>query len=217
MVLLTTSDNEHFTVDRDIAERSVLIKQMIEDIGETDQPIPLPNVSSSVLAKVLEYCSHHRNDLPTTGDDADEMRRRATDISEWDAKFIQVDQEMLFEIILAANYLDIKSLLDVGCKTVYVSKLIQGEHDQGQAAGRDPQAVQYSQRLYAGGGGADPPRKRTSHVSHRNGQRTVRFVYSAVHCIARRSVVQFASRVATRDSAGRAHGQAAARTSRSTD
>lgn len=163
MVLLTTSDNEHFTVDRDVAERSVLIKQMIEDIGETDQPIPLPNVSSSVLAKVLEYCSHHRNDLPTTSDDADEMRRRATDISEWDAKFIQVDQEMLFEIILAANYLDIKSLLDVGCKTVYVPHETdkQCEYDQGQAARRNPQAVQYPQRLYAGGGGADPPRKRT--------------------------------------------------------
>lgn len=120
MVLLTTSDNEHFSVDREVAERSVLIKQMIEDIGESDQPIPLPNVSSSVLAKVLEYCGHHRNDPPASSDETDEMRRRATDISEWDAKFIQVDQEMLFEIILAANYLDIKSLLDIGCKTVYV-------------------------------------------------------------------------------------------------
>ncbi|WFC99352.1 hypothetical protein MYAM1_002096 [Malassezia yamatoensis] len=128
MVLLTTSDNEHFTVDRDVAERSMLIKQMIEDIGESDHPIPLPNVSSGVLAKVLEYCSHHRNDSPTTSDDADEMRRRATDISEWDAKFIQVDQEMLFEIILAANYLDIKSLLDVGCKTV--ANMIKGKQPE---------------------------------------------------------------------------------------
>ncbi len=33
MVSLTTSDNEQFTVDRDVAERSVLIKQMLE--GET--------------------------------------------------------------------------------------------------------------------------------------------------------------------------------------
>jgi S-phase kinase-associated protein 1 len=30
---------------------------------------------------------------------------------------MQVDQEMLFEIILAANYMDIKALLDAGCKT----------------------------------------------------------------------------------------------------
>jgi hypothetical protein len=36
-----------------------------------------------------------------------------TDIGEWDQKFITVDQEMLFEIILAANYLDIKPLLCV--------------------------------------------------------------------------------------------------------
>ena len=64
--------------------------------------------------QVLEYCEHHRGD-PLPAADAeqnqDETRKRTTDISEWDQKFITVDQEMLFEIILAANYLDIKSLL----------------------------------------------------------------------------------------------------------
>jgi len=43
----------------------------------------------------------------------DDTRKRSTEISEWDQKFITVDQEMLFEIILAANYLDIKPLLYV--------------------------------------------------------------------------------------------------------
>lgn len=76
MVLLVTSDNEQFVVDKEVAERSVLIKNMLEgmhatlplttvvcgahsflsprraDVGESDQPIPLPNVSSSVLKKV---------------------------------------------------------------------------------------------------------------------------------------------------------------------
>jgi len=155
MVLLVTSDNEQFTTDRDIVERSVLIKNMLEgptwlpsskpsathscspDVGESDQPIPLPNVSSSVLKKVgfffsmndlsdspnqvLEYCEHHRGEpLPSPDEQSqDETRKRTTDISEWDQKFITVDQEMLFEIILAANYLDIKPLL-----YVFVSSLV---------------------------------------------------------------------------------------------
>ena len=65
--------------------------------------------------QVLEYCEHHRGEpLPTADEaNADENRKRTTDIGEWDQKFITVDQEMLFEIILAANYLDIKPLLYV--------------------------------------------------------------------------------------------------------
>lgn len=39
-------------------------------------------------------------------------------VSEWDAKFVDVTQEMLFDIILAANYMDITSLLDLTCAKV---------------------------------------------------------------------------------------------------
>ncbi|KAF7363584.1 E3 ubiquitin ligase complex SCF subunit sconC [Mycena sanguinolenta] len=130
MVLLVTSDNEQFQTEKDIVERSVLIKNMLEDVGESDQPIPLPNVSSSVLKKVTQpstgpteidvrgrYLSTASTTVespsrpPILEQSQDETRKRTTDISEWDQKFITVDQEMLFEIILAANYLDIKSLL----------------------------------------------------------------------------------------------------------
>ncbi|CAI8593641.1 unnamed protein product [Vicia faba] len=40
------------------------------------------------------------------------------DMKKWDAEFVKVDQDTLFDLILAANYLDIKSLLDLTCKTV---------------------------------------------------------------------------------------------------
>jgi hypothetical protein len=67
----------------------------------------------------LEYCEHHRGEpIPTTdADSSDDTRKRTTDIGEWDQRFIAVDQEMLFEIILAANYLDIKSLLWVTARS----------------------------------------------------------------------------------------------------
>lgn len=61
---------------------------------------------------------------PATEDESDRIKR-TTDISEWDQKFLSVDQEMLFEIILAANYLDIRPLLDIGCKTV--ANMIKGK------------------------------------------------------------------------------------------
>ncbi|KAF5373726.1 hypothetical protein D9758_000721 [Tetrapyrgos nigripes] len=83
-----------FTADKEVVEHSVLIKNMLEGLGIL--PLPAPNTDSS----------------------QDDTRKRTTNISKWDQKFITVDQEMLFEIIFAANYLDIKSLLDVGCKTV---------------------------------------------------------------------------------------------------
>ena len=47
-------------------------------------------------------------------------------IGQWDQKFMQVDHEMLFEIILAANYLDIKALLDLSCMTV--ANMVKGKH-----------------------------------------------------------------------------------------
>jgi hypothetical protein len=36
----------------------------------------------------------------TTTEDDNDARKKTTDIEEWDQKFMQVDQEMLFEIIL---------------------------------------------------------------------------------------------------------------------
>ncbi|PSN71569.1 S-phase kinase-associated protein-like protein 1 [Corynespora cassiicola Philippines] len=125
-VVLTTSDNFDLKVDREVAERSILIKNLLEDLGgDNQEAIPIPNVNEAVMKKVLEWCEHHRKDPPASQDDDSDSRKKSTDIDEWDQKFMQVDQEMLFEIILAANYLDIKALLDVGCKTV--ANMIKGK------------------------------------------------------------------------------------------
>ncbi|PYI10042.1 E3 ubiquitin ligase SCF complex, Skp subunit [Aspergillus sclerotiicarbonarius CBS 121057] len=124
LLTFVSADNVHIEVERDVAERSLLIKNMLEDLGEATEDIPIPNVNEPVLRKVIEWCRHHKNDPPASTEDED-SRRKTTDIDEWDQKFTQVDQEMLFEIILAANYLDIKGLLDVGCKTV--ANMIKGK------------------------------------------------------------------------------------------
>jgi len=40
------------------------------------------------------------------------------EVKVWDAEFVKVDQGTLFELILAANYLNIQSLLDLTVQTV---------------------------------------------------------------------------------------------------
>jgi S-phase kinase-associated protein 1 len=46
-------------------------------------------------------------------------------VQEWYSNFVAIDQETLFELILAANYMDIKPLLDLTCATV--ASMIKGK------------------------------------------------------------------------------------------
>ncbi|KAG2698294.1 hypothetical protein I3760_07G144700 [Carya illinoinensis] len=91
-ITLKSSDGETFEVDEAVALESQTIKHMIED-DCADNGIPLPNVTSKILSKV-------------------------EDLKTWDAEFVRVDQATLFDLILAANYLNIKSLLDLTCQNV---------------------------------------------------------------------------------------------------
>ena len=97
---------------------------MVGDLGEQavlTEPIPIPNVNAAVLKKVIEWCQHHKNDPPSANDDDSDSRKKTTDIEEWDQKFMQVDQEMLFEIILVIRHTSLAALSPtdfqtVGCK-----------------------------------------------------------------------------------------------------
>ncbi|XP_047166671.1 SKP1-like protein 1B [Vigna umbellata] len=110
-ITLKSSDGEAFEVDEAVALESQTIKHMIED-DCADSGIPLPNVTSKILAKVIEYCKKHV-DAANPDDKPSEE-----DLKAWDADIVKVDQATLFDLILAANYLNIKSLLDLTCQTV---------------------------------------------------------------------------------------------------
>eukprot|EP01134_Creolimax_fragrantissima_P002679 CFRG2679T1 len=128
LVKLCSSDDREFEVTSKVAKMSVTIKNMLEDLGleSEDVPtIPLPNVSSVILEMVIKYCTHHQDDVVPTQEDEATRERALEDIDPWDQKFVGGDQGTLFELILAANYLDIKSLLDLTCKTV--ANMIKGK------------------------------------------------------------------------------------------
>ncbi|KAG2698293.1 hypothetical protein I3760_07G144700 [Carya illinoinensis] len=94
-ITLKSSDGETFEVDEAVALESQTIKHMIED-DCADNGIPLPNVTSKILSKVIEYCKKHV--------EAPKAEERAASLDEdlktWDAEFVRVDQATLFDLIL---------------------------------------------------------------------------------------------------------------------
>ncbi|KAK4744383.1 hypothetical protein SAY87_010695 [Trapa incisa] len=118
-IILRSSDGETFEVDEAVALESQTIRHMIED-DCADNGIPLPNVNGKILAKVIEYCKKHVD--ASAGSKSEDRPSPATtvddDLKAWDAEFVKVDQATLFDLILAANYLNIKGLLDLTCQTV---------------------------------------------------------------------------------------------------
>ncbi|XP_045154599.1 S-phase kinase-associated protein 1-like [Echinops telfairi] len=121
-IKLQSSDGEIIEVDVEIAKQSEIIKTMVEDLGmddEDDDPVPLPNVSAEILKKVIEWCTYHMEDAPPPPpQNYEDKAKKVMDIPIWDQEFLTVDQETLYELMMAANYLDIKGLFDVTCKTV---------------------------------------------------------------------------------------------------
>ncbi|KAG4212688.1 hypothetical protein ERO13_A01G002433v2 [Gossypium hirsutum] len=107
-IIVKSSDGETFEVVEAVALKLQPIKCMIED-DCADGEIPIPIVTGKILAKVLEYCNNHVDG---------KYGEPTTEFEEWEADFVKVDQTTLFDLISAANFLEIKSLLDLTCKTV---------------------------------------------------------------------------------------------------
>lgn len=119
-IKLTSADGETFEVEKEVIAASSTIKNMMDqiDIGsDDDDPIPIQNVTGSILKRVIQWAQYHRNDKNDNTED-DQREKRSDDIGAWDSEFLKVDQGTLFEILLAANYLGIDGLLDSACKTV---------------------------------------------------------------------------------------------------
>lgn len=123
MIKLRSSDGVIFETDKEIAKTSGTIKHLIDTSG-VDAYIPLPEVNSIILRKIIAWAEYHRDD-PTPIEDNENKEKRTDDIITWDVEFLKTDQGTLFELLTAANYLDMRGLLEATCKTV--ANMIKGK------------------------------------------------------------------------------------------
>ncbi|PWA52438.1 Skp1 domain-containing protein [Artemisia annua] len=109
MVVLKSSDGETFEIDESVALESQTIRKMIEDESADHSVILLPNITGTILSKVIEYLKKHVE----TPENDDNMVEK--DLKSFDAEFVKVNQDTLYDLITAAHNLNINSLLDMLC------------------------------------------------------------------------------------------------------
>ena len=101
-IKLQSCDGEIYTVDIEVAKMSETIETLMDDLGldeseDIEDVLPLPNVTSSILRKVTEWATQHKDDPPPPPEDDEDIPRRTDDISEWDKAFLQVINEKKFK------------------------------------------------------------------------------------------------------------------------
>lgn len=106
---------------------SNLVSETISEEEDSDevQEIPLPNVESDILVKVIEFCKHYQTEPMTPIQTPLKSSKIEDLVQPWYSDFVKVPKNTLFDIVAAANYMDIKPLLDIGC--LAVSVLIKGK------------------------------------------------------------------------------------------
>uniref|UniRef100_A0A1I7SYS6 Skp1-related protein n=1 Tax=Caenorhabditis tropicalis TaxID=1561998 RepID=A0A1I7SYS6_9PELO len=85
-----------------------------EDV-EKNEAIPINNIKAEILELVFKWCEEHKGE-PIPVDD-DTVPKNVT-IPAFDEELMKIDNDRLFHLICAANYLNVKGLLNVSCKKV---------------------------------------------------------------------------------------------------
>ncbi len=125
-------EGQVFHLCRETAEQSFVIRTLLSDFAGTETDfnetvIPISvSVSDAALAKAFEWASHKSADnQPAAG--PQQPTRTTIQVTPWDEAFFgAVDAKMLYELLLATNYLEIKVLYDMCC--LMVVRMIRGKN-----------------------------------------------------------------------------------------
>lgn len=128
IVILISQEGDSFTMSRQEAEMSLTIVDLIKEVGDYSQPIVLSEIGSKSLLKIVEFCRHHKNDLPPPPlTEEQQMLRDFPDpllvlrepyqMSDWDKKFVKnMDVDTCIELSQCAAHLHIDKLSKVMVK-----------------------------------------------------------------------------------------------------
>ena len=113
---ITSIDGETLTVPAAVKQWSQTIADICEDLPDEDEPIPILNekATSANLVKMVEFITH----LHGSPEAARELQEAINDkvledkLPEWFLDFIAIPMQQKCDLLILADYLHIKILID---------------------------------------------------------------------------------------------------------
>lgn len=125
-LLLISSDNQKIEIDSESAKKSNLLLTYLNDEANKQETIQLSEVKYDILKKIVEYLTYYKDKTPKEIPKPMPSSNLNEVLDEWDVKFINsLELESVFELINAANYMEIQSLLDLACSKI--SSMMKGK------------------------------------------------------------------------------------------
>ena len=120
-IAFSTSDGCSFGISAEVANMSGLMASLLEDDDPSEDDcgeIHLPNVTSRAFRKVVSFCEHHLTHPMNNISKPLKSANMEDNVEAWYAAFVNMEHVSLYELCLAANYLDIKPLLELTCASI---------------------------------------------------------------------------------------------------
>eukprot|EP01084_Bolivina_argentea_P207670 354279_1 len=128
-------NSKYYKISKKCCALSKFIMSILDSDNDTVS-ILFRSVKAEILEFILTYLLHHQGIEPKRIQrpiKSSKMNENVDDENQWDSKWIDsFDDKTLFEIVLTANYLDIASLLDLGCAKIatLIKKLDESEKNK---------------------------------------------------------------------------------------
>ena len=107
---LQASDGVIFSVDAETVKQMVTIQTMLDqEFENSDEVIPVPIVKAQILEKIIQWVEYQK---------IDQEKKEHID---WCIQYFNLELRKKFDIIIAADYLEIHSLLNEACRTLIIN------------------------------------------------------------------------------------------------
>ena len=100
-IILIASNNEKISLSKEAAMQSKLLETLINDLLDDDKPIfNFYDIKYEILKKIVDYLNYYNNN-------------KHKEINKWDIEYTNIDINIIIDLIYAANFFDIKSLIEL--------------------------------------------------------------------------------------------------------